>query len=338
MQTGLEASSRVKLWLGRLSPGKWNRAVIIYTGLFSLWLVLRLIFFDSHWLLALVNFTAEYYFVPLPILALVVLWRRQWQSLIPLVIPVVTFRLMFGELFFPALASVPQHPQVITAMAFNVLWENKNAEAIAAAVRDESPDVVGFEEVHPNNYDGIVDQLKSDYPYFTAAPPEPSGGVGFFSRFPIESVESFPLPPRNLTLHVILSVAGRRTHIFVVHLSHNNMTGRPLDQFILLAGQSNAYRLAETAKLKELISPLHEPVILLCDCNLPDTSQAYVTMQSFMADSYREAGWGFGHTWSAPTIPFPLQRIDYVWHNTGFAVLNAWVGKDGGSDHLPVIA
>jgi len=316
-----------------------NGAVLVYTGLICLWLILRLVFFDRVWWLALLNFTAEYYFVPLPIMAIVVILRRQWGSLVPLAIPALTFGAMFGELFLPSFNSV-RHSAAspITAMTFNLLWENEDYAGIGAAVRAGSPDFVGVEELHPDHYAGIVAQLQADYPYYTPAPADPNGGVGLFSRYPIESSEPFALPPRNLTLHAILNIEGQRVQVFVVHLSANNMAGYPPDQFIPLAKERNESRLSETAQLREMIEAITEPVILLCDCNLPDTSQAYQTLSSVLIDSHQEAGWGFAHTISVPGIPFAVQRIDYVWHNAGFVALETQVGIRGGSDHLPFIA
>jgi vancomycin resistance protein VanJ len=318
-----------------------NRVVLVYTGLICLWLILRLLFFDRFWLLALVNFTAEYYFVPLPILAIVVILRRQrglLVSLVPLAIPALTFGVMFGGLFLPSFNVPHSAADPITAMTFNLLWENEDYAAIGAAVRAGNPDFVGVEELHPDHYAGIVAQLQADYPYYTPAPADPNGGVGLFSRYPIESSEPFALPPRNLTLHAILNIEGRRVQVFVVHLSANNMAGYPLDQFIPLAKERNESRLSETAQLQKMIAPMTEPVILLCDCNLTDTSQAYQTLSSFLVDSHQEAGWGFAHTISVPGIPFEVQRIDYVWHNAGFVALETQVGVRGGSDHLPFIA
>jgi endonuclease/exonuclease/phosphatase (EEP) superfamily protein YafD len=127
-------------------------------------------------------------------------------------------------------------------------------------------------------------------------------------------------------------------HVFVVHLSPNNMLGYPLDQFVSLAAERNASRLAETARLRDLAGELAEPVLLLCDCNLTDTSQAYTRLDSALQDSFAEAGWGFGHTLQNQASGFRIQRLDYVWHDESFAAVEAHVGPEGGSDHLPVTA
>jgi Endonuclease/Exonuclease/phosphatase family len=60
-------------------------------------------------------------------------------------------------------------------------------------------------------------------------------------------------------------------------------------------------------------------------------------LRSFLSDSFREAGWGLRNTNYASDIPFPMQRIDYVWHNAGLNAIAAEVGQAGGSDHLPVV-
>ena len=65
-----------------------------------------------------------------------------------------------------------------------------------------------------------------------------------------------------------------------------------------------------------------------------------------LADAYRQAGWGLGHTAPASVegldrVPSPsrLFRIDYVWHSDHWQTLDAHVGEwDGQSDHLSVFA
>ncbi|HLB48679.1 MAG TPA: endonuclease/exonuclease/phosphatase family protein [Anaerolineales bacterium] len=137
---------------------------------------------------------------------------------------------------------------------------------------------------------------------------------------------------------VVYRFNGARVHVFVVHLSPNNFGLFPLDQFVSLADERYASRASEAARLEDIIAPLAEPVIMLCDCNLTDTSQAYVRLATFLRDSFREAGWGFGHTLIHPPYHFRTQRLDYVWHNDKFVAAQAAVGRAGNSDHLPITA
>jgi len=71
---------------------------------------------------------------------------------------------------------------------------------------------------------------------------------------------------------------------------------------------------------------------------LTDTSQAYAQLRTFVSDSFRAAGWGFGHSSFGWRAPYLAQRIDYIWHTDGVVALAAAVGPDGGSDHRPVVA
>jgi len=97
-------------------------------------------------------------------------------------------------------------------------------------------------------------------------------------------------------------------------------------------------RAAEVSRLQAIIGDLDGPVLLMCDCNLTDTSEAYAGLNALLGDSFREAGWGLGHTSQPSGAPFPLQRIDYVWHSPDFRAVQAAVGQAGASDHRPIIA
>ena len=88
--------------------------------------------------------------------------------------------------------------------------------------------------------------------------------------------------------------------------------------------------------MEQEFGALREPALLLCDCNLTDTSQAYAQLTTFLSDSFREAGWGFGHSSFGRRAPFLAQRLDYIWHSDGLMAVEAVVGLDGGSDHRPV--
>jgi vancomycin resistance protein VanJ len=157
------------------------------------------------------------------------------------------------------------------------------------------------------------------------------------TRFPIETVRPITLPTGQPALYARLRVNGQRLHVFVAHLTPNHLFKDPTINLETAASDAFARRAAEIAFLREELHDLSEPALLLCDCNLTDTSQAHAELGSFLSDSFREAGWGLRNTNDATSLLFPMQRIDYVWHSAGLIAIAAEVGQAGGSDHLPVV-
>ena len=312
--------------------------VTLYVTFIALWLFLRVLFFDRFWPLALLNTVAQYLFVPLPLLLIAGAWQRDRPLLLKLTIPTIAFGLLFGELFWPLFpTSVEDNQPHLTIMSFNILYQNKEYEAISGAIQTASPDLVGFQELTPASAAEIVHTLGADYPYHTLQSKKELT-VGLLSRFPIETAEQFPLPPLDLALHTTVNVQGERVHVFVVHLSANQFFDYPASQFVPLVLERYGRRAAEVTRLQEEVAGLDEPTHLMCDCNLTDTSEAYARLDAFLNDSFRQVGRGFGFTFHPPIAPIPIQRIDYIWHSDDFVALEASVGQNSGSDHLPVVA
>ncbi|MEJ7839864.1 MAG: hypothetical protein WKF81_13710 [Thermomicrobiales bacterium] len=70
-----------------------------------------------------------------------------------------------------------------------------------------------------------------------------------------------------------------------------------------------------------------------------------------LIDSYRLVGSGAGRTFPQRLCLNrsvnnrltwirlrPLARLDYIWHTPELRSIEAWIGEDAGSDHLPVLA
>ena len=319
-------------------PSVLNAVSTIYVVFISLWVAARLLIFDQFWLLALLNTVAEYLFVPLPILLLISIWKRNRVSLTALCIPLLLLVLMFGHLFWPPYSNeIREDDQVITSMSFNVLYSNKDYAAIIDSIQSANPDVVGFQELMPAMAASLVEELESDYPYSTFQLLESELSTAVLSKFPLEIEERFDLPPRDLAVHTVVQVQGTKVHVIVVHLSANYFFDYSITEFVTLVKERYGYRKEETTQLKQMVQNLDGPVLLMCDCNMTDTSETYARLDTVLDDSFREAGWGMGHTLQPPQL-FPVQRIDYVWHTDEFEALYAYIGQDGGSDHLPIVA
>lgn len=309
-----------------------------YVAFIVIWFLLRVIFFDRLWPLAVLNTIAQYLFLPLPVLLIITIWRRDRPTLLQLLIPIIVFIILFGELFLPSFSKPKvSEGQSITIMSFNVLYSNNAYGAIIDSVHAASPDLIGFQELTSTGKEALIQALEPEYPYHTLSLSEEGLSVGLLSRYPIEMMERFPLPPRNLALHTIINIEGQRVHVFVVHLTANLFFEHSISEFVPLVIERFGQRAAEVAYLQEEIVTLNEPVLLMCDCNLTETSEAHYRLDGFLNDSFHEVGWGFGHTLQPPISPIPIQRIDYVWYSDEFVALEAFVGQKGNSDHFPVV-
>lgn len=309
---------------------------LVYSGFIVLWLALRSVFADAHWVLAILNTSALYCFAPLLFLAPPVIWSRHKGAIASLLVPVAAFFWLWGTLVIPSPTVAPATPS-LRIMTFNVLISNTNTDKLARAIAAARPDVIGLQELSPRIAPIIRKRFAEEYPYTTFDEMDVHG-VGLMSRFPITAVTRFPFPPKDLALHAEIDWNGQPIHVFVAHLSSNNLFNHSLKTMPQLTRERYAQRADQVTRLEDLLDAISDPIILLCDCNFTDTSEAYGRLNTRLNDSYKKPGWGTGHTLYTRGIPFRVQRVDYVWHSDHFIALRSFVGQDGGSDHRPVVS
>jgi len=312
---------------------------IAYVGCMASWLLLRAVFMDRSWLLALVNTMAVYLFVPLPVLLFIGLIQRRKDSLGLLTLPALAFMLLYGELFLPRVpGSDRSEGPSIGVMSFNLHFRNEDMEGVAGVIRSVSPGIVGLQEFTAAQGIALDGLLGEEYPYRTPLVFAEDRRIGLFSRYPIMSVVGLTFARRQQAMRVKLEMEGQSVYVYVAHLSPTLISNVLDNSGAAYVSETYTWRAEEAASLAASVSMLNEPVILLCDCNFTDTSYAYSKLEAVLQDSFREAGWGFGHTVQPLGFPFRLQRIDFIWHSSDFVAVQADVGPEGGSDHRPVVA
>mgnify|MGYP001081320224 CR=1 FL=1 len=308
-------------------------------GLFA-WFGLRLLFFDGVWWLALLNTLAFYLFAPLVIVLPLALWQRHRRLMLAALLAGALFVSLFHPLLLPfAKASRPSRTSpTLTVMSFNALWRNHDYEQIARAIVAADPDVIGFQEVQEENVLAIQALLAPHYPYQADPPGDTSHTVWVLSRLPLEDVTVLDNPPLQRGLQVTVRHQQQTVDIVVTHLAPNNMPLWPVREFIATTTQRYELRAAEVRYLLAHAQARTAPLLILCDCNMTDSSETYALLRSQFEDSFQQRGWGFGHTLYVKNIPFAVQRVDYVWHTPDIELVDAFVGRPGNSDHLPMIA
>ena len=265
---------------------------------------------------------------------------RRFVAALP---PLLLLLILYGGEFLPK--SSPSVPTTtFTVATFNMTGELTDPEIIperAQAVEDIHADIVGTQEFDfPDRY---IPLLSSTYPYYFT----PADFIGtpydmpyaLFSRYPINKGETrlvgyFPSRSRAVAARFIVTINAEPVSIYIMH------SVRPVASLSSLNYDADE-RHAGTLDVIEAVRQEHNPVIVLCDCNMSDQTEDYTAMATVLSDSWRERGFGLGFTDPATQdrFPFPLLRGDYIWHSAGLqAVTIQLLPNNGGSDHFPLFA
>jgi len=314
-----------------------------YGTVLGLWLLLRFVLGDFSWWAFALNSMLLYAFLPVPfVLAVAVLTRRREVWLIALT-GAAMWGWQWGGLFLPRLPAAQSRGSTLTVMSYNILGFNSNARATVNVIRESNADVIALQELNPENAKAIERELGDEYPYRWLDPQPGVVGGGLLSRIPFERLDAGPLDEAgwvSIPMAVRLDMPGQAV-TFV--------------RFHALAGPGAAPARERQAQLLAEYAQAHSgPLIFAGDLNATDQNTAYHLIARTMCDAWREAGWGFGHTFPGrPTaevggsrpviagIPVPmwLVRIDFVFHSAELETLEARLGLyDEASDHRPVIA
>jgi endonuclease/exonuclease/phosphatase (EEP) superfamily protein YafD len=299
---------------------------------------------DRFWPVFALGYVAHL-LLPAAALALpLALYRRRWRSVILESVCALAFVWLFRDV---VLGRDPQPPPegapVLTVLTYNLGNGLASPDRVVSLLREAGADVVGLQEVDAAMAAALAVDLHDRYPYQTlhglGIP-----GKGLLSRYPIVQSDLLELNPGRPDLRVVLDLNGVQITVVVAHppppqMARTGLRPRP-------GGAEQLDALIATAEA------IDGPLLFLGDFNLTRMHDGYQRLEAAgLRDVYRLAGHGAGFT--TPTrlaklaergsvfgkIPLPpLLRIDYVWISTHWQPLDAWVGDDAGSDHLPVIA
>jgi vancomycin resistance protein VanJ len=284
-----------------------------------------------------------YLFLPLPALLLAAAVCRARLALLSLALPLVVLLVYYGPHF-----GFQPSPAAGASGSFRVLSFNTGANAgggslapLLRTLRAVDADIVALQEVPPATLEQLRIELAAAYPY-----QEGGADAASFSRFPLQRGAELQLgdsPYAGQQLSV--NVRGRPVALTNVHVTRPVYRLQWRRQLLpVVRGYNPESRDAQVTELVNRVRAVPGPRLLTGDFNETEWSRPYQLLAAELGDSYREAGAGFGHTypsnfvWGEWRFSLPLMRIDYVFHSRELVALEARVGPDGGSDHLPVVA
>jgi len=228
----------------------------------------------------------------------------------------------------------------ISMMTFNLGGGFTPSEPLAQTIAAAQADIVAVQELTTQSTAVLTAELATTYPYRILDPA--IGSTGLLSKLPIVSYEWLRPPNARPFLHVVVDQAGANFHVFAIHFQTPGILW--WERLSLPRGLVETGLEAEVAYLLPQVAAITEPVVVLGDFNMSDQSRAYSAMTADLQDSFRQAGIGLGRTFpnnirvAGVGIPFPLVRIDYVFHSPHLATTSARVQCiEGQSDHCALL-
>lgn len=332
----------VKFWRW-CSTWLW-RGGIAYSLSLILYLFLRVVWGDAFWWLALAHTLALWLFMPLFVVAPLIIWislrRKQHRYAFLQACLLVLASAWLLRPLLPKQITPPTKP-TLTAINLNVWKDSEDAERIIQWLVEADADLIVIHETLGRDWRDLLPY----FPYIHVA----NGDTRIFSKHRFLAEDKLRLenrPPRSLFFpRVEIELAEQRIAVYGVHLV--NPHGTPRLPFLpnafpyhLLFGYDDTRRDEQLDYLLGHVQTENYPYIVLGDFNISHTSPDYDRIAQHMQDAYAIAGTGLGLTWpiEADSLLPPLLRLDYIWYGNGLRVVHAETGPNVGSDHLPVLA
>lgn len=314
--------------------------VLIFTII--AWQLLRFYPGDRWVLVRLAGYFAPWLFLGLGPGLVIALIARQYR------VAVVCAGLMFvmaGQFGFlpqpplqPAQADSELAGQTLKVMTFNANFRNRNAAGIAEMLRQESPDLVAFQEMKAPIFEPLRAEIEADYPYIL---------IDESSFLPLVLASRYPLTAQPKPAEAI-----RAQHAAV------ELPSGPVDIWNVHPNTAIASGWESQRELLAIVAAeiAHHPgpVIVLGDFNTTPQSENYWLVARHLIDVHHEVGRGFGFSFADlrmalnPQQPWairallhlpPLVRIDHILVSHHFTPQQASVlPASFGSDHRPVVA
>ena len=217
----------------------------------------------------------------------------------------------------------PGAPARLRILVANVLVKNRDHAALIRLIRREAPDVVGLVELS-DEWLAALAPLRREYPHGLAAPDGPRGLALWFRRPPRSVDGPERLVPQGWPcLHAVVELAGRPTHLWLVHPSSPLRRRGRFRGFPEL--EALARRVARTGGSRIVVGDLN-------------TTAASPHFADFLAGTgLRDSRLGFGEQPSWPTwSPYRI-AIDHALLSGDLAVAGRRLGPRVGSDHFPLL-
>jgi endonuclease/exonuclease/phosphatase (EEP) superfamily protein YafD len=225
----------------------------------------------------------------------------------------------------------------LRVLTCNLLWKNREAEAVCQVIAREQPDVIVLQELGAPMAARLAAGLGESYPYQALHTDRTWMGMGVLSRIPIgQSIMRVAEYTIGCLQEVVLEAGGRPVTLLNVHpvapalrVARVGPVTFPIWFDPSLPGRLLRLVLQRAAEIEGAL-------LVVGDCNVSAGQPWHRAMLARLHDAHLDAGGIFGNTF--PSEWLPLVRIDYVFHDAAWAAWRTWTGRLRGSDHRFVAA
>ena len=236
------------------------------------------------------------------------------------VINLVCMRDYFGN------TQISKAENTLKIALFNVLTKNKKYSELKQQVNEQKPDIIILQEVDDIWLENIQ-ELKNDYPYFLEHSRLDNFGIALYSKIPliepkIEDWTDNEVP----VITAEIKLYGKVLKIYGVHTlpptgsEYFKVRNEMLAKIIELSNDSNVHKFIFAGDLNTTVYSVSYKKYITSS-NLKDAQILAKTMKG---------------TWNAKHFPFLRIPLEHVLISPGLKVQAFEVGKNFGSDHLPV--
>lgn len=226
--------------------------------------------------------------------------------------------------------------ETLKIMSVNLMYGRGDHAGLLAQLRDESPDLVMFQEWTPQAASMLRPDLVAMFPHASEQPRDDAFGQAVFSRLKfVGDVRTYP-PGRGFDvpqLSCAVDLAGSPIVLTNVHIYP------PMSRGAFAAQRAMAHELAAWCANRSGVS---RPDVLIGDFNAVAGSsllRGVLPAEGSYGFAQNLAGFWRGSTW--PRIGFlahmPGIRLDHAIVRDTLVCTDSRTGADFGSDHRPVI-
>ena len=291
----------------------------------DLWAPSTLLMFSPRWIFVL---------PPVVLLLVAVAFRRRalWAVVPALLVaigPVAGLNVPWGQL-----ARHPPAGLQVRVLTCNMHFGRVDQNPLDRLVVETRPDVVAIQELRDSVQSSVL--VGNEWHIHRES------GLFLASRHLIRRADRLgdnSTGERGLVMRYELETPAGVVTVFNLHFAtprHALGAASSADRRGLDALRENSeLRLRQSESVAAEAGRAAGPVFLVGDFNTPPENAIFRRVWSGYADTFTDAGWGWGYTFRARRTAV---RIDHVLVGAGGWSTKCWVGPDVGSPHRPVVA